>query len=296
MSILEAFFKINLGTSYTAERGIQAIKHQIRCSRKVIVNNIPVSLLEELLPLLEGKKVSVALKETDSWESIEDSIENICFYNADIEASYNNQKMNFGNIVLPNIIFDITWDKKGRIRDITTYKDHNCLKCDYRLNIYRYAEECGRDIYIGKILSPDKGIAHLLKDLNKSEKAYLVYVPDFLVEKTIPLFNGKDVRILLPSGHRVHPVVKEMHNSRMALSFITPNLKFREQNNVIAGAIWLPHIHYCVAWKDNRIIEIRTMEQDSCIHCMEKKHIVAWSTGIRLLSRRFKDREKLLLE
>jgi hypothetical protein len=294
MSILETLFNINLGTSYTPDRGIEVIKRKIRSSRKVIVNNIPVSLLEELLPLLEDKKVLVALKENGSRELIEDDIEDICFYNADIEASYNNQKMNFGNIVLSNMIFDITWDKKERIRDITTYKDHSCLKCDYRLNIYRYAEENGRDIYIGKIHSSDKGIAHLLKDLKKSKKAYLVYVPDFLVEKLIHLVNDKDVRILLPSGHRTHPVVKEMPHSRMAMSFITPNLELRGQNNVVAGGVWLPHVHYCVAWKDNRILEMRTMEQDSCIHCMEKKHITAWNMGIRLRSMRFRERKKSL--
>jgi hypothetical protein len=284
MSILEALFKINLGTSYTVDRGIQVIKRKIRCSRKVIVNNIPVSLLEELLPVLEDKNVSVSLSEDCHWESIEDNFENICFYNANIQASYNNQKMNFGNIVLPNMIFDITWDKKEQIRDITEYKDYNCLKCDYRLNICRYAEKYSRDIYIGKILSPDKGIALLLKDLKKSKEALIDYVPDFLVEKLIPFINGKDVRILLPSGHRVHPVVKKMPHSRMAMSLITPNLELRDQNNVIAGGIWFPHIHYCVAWKDNRILEIRTMEQNPCIHCMKKKHITAWTTGIRLHS------------
>lgn len=268
------------------------IKSKIRCSRKVIINNIPLSLLEELLPLLKGKKVSAALKENGSGKSIQDNVENICFYKSDIKASYKNQKMNFGNIVLPSVIFDITWDKKEGIQDITTYKDHHCLKCDYRLNIYRYAEKYNRDIYIGKILNPDKGIVHLLKDLKKSKKAYFVYTPDFLVEKAVPFFNGKDIRVLLPSGHHVHPVIKKMPHSRMAVSFITPSLVLRGQDNVIAGAIWFPHIHYCMAWKDNQVLEVRTMEQNSCIHCMEKKHITAWSTGIRLRSKKLKGCEK----
>jgi hypothetical protein len=282
MSLVEGIIKISFGASYNVDEGIRVIQREIRRSRRVIFNNIPVALVEEFLPLLKGKKVSAVLKENAHVDSVEEDIEDISYHTANIQAGYANKKMNFGCIVLPNIIFDITWDDKDDIRDITGLKFNKCLKCDYRLNLCEYAEKCDRDIYIGKILSPESGAKHLLNDLMKAEKAIIVYLPDFFLEKMIPFFNGKDIRILLPYGHHVHPLVKNMPQSRRAISWITPNLKIYDQDNAIAGGVCFPHIHYGVAWKDNNILEIRTIEMKECVRCMVEMYLTAWSFGKRL--------------
>lgn len=282
MSILEELFKINCGAVYNVDVGIRTIKQEAKRSRKLTLNNVPLSLIEELLPFLENKDVSVALSEDCYWESIEDCIENISYYDANILASYGNQKINFGCIVLPNAIFDITWDKKEGIRDITKFGDNKCLKCDFRLNLCRYAEEDEHDIHIGKILNPDEGVNILMKDLKESMKVLIVYIPDFLVEQMIPLLDDKEVRILLPYNHQIHPKVRNMPFSRTARSWITPKMGIHEQRNAIVGGICFPHVHYGVIWNEDRILEIRTVEVNSCIRCIVEKHVLAWNTGKNL--------------
>jgi hypothetical protein len=282
MSLIEGIIKISFGASYNLDEGIRMIQREIKRSRKVIFNNIPVALVEKFLPFLKGKKVSVVFKENAHVASVEEDIENISYYTADIHASHGNKNVNFGCIVLPNIIFDITWDNKDEILDITGLKFNKCLKCNFRLNLCEYAEKCDQGIYIGKILRPESGSKHLLNDLQKAEKAIIVYVPDFFIEKMAPFFNSKDIRILLPYGHRVHPFVKNMPQSRSARSWITPNLKIYEHDNAIAGGVCFPHIHYGVAWKNNRILEIRTIEMKECVHCMVEMYLAAWSFGKRI--------------
>lgn len=279
MSLFESIIKISFGASYSVDEGVRIIQREIKRSRRVIFNNIPVTLVEKCLPLLKGKKVSAVFKENTHLTSVAGEIKDISYHTANIQASYGNKKMNFGCIVLPNIIFDITWDNKDKIQDLTGLKFNRCLKCNFRPNLCEYAENSDRGIHIGKVLRPESGAKHLLNDLQKAEKAIVVYVPDFFIEKMIPFFNGKDIRILLPYGHRVHPSVKNMPQCRNARSWFTPNLKVYEHNNAIAGGVCFPHIHYGVAWKDNEVLEVRTIERKECVRCMVEMYFTAWSLG-----------------
>lgn len=278
MSLFDGILKINLAVTYRVDKGILAIKKGIVRSDKVTLNNIPISLLLELLPLLKGKDVSVNQKVADFNTSINDGIGDVFYHSAFIHASVGGEKMQFGCIVSPKKVFDIAWNERG-IQDITGVEAHDCLKCDFRVNLFEFAEKQGGEVSIGTVFDPEQGIRQIKEDLKKCSKAIISYVPNFLVEELLPFFPGKDIRILMPSGERIHPDVKSIPSSRVALNFVRGSMKVYEYQDVAVGGICFPHMHYAVAWKDGKIIEIRTIEIQGCIRCMVEKHITAWSFG-----------------
>ncbi len=283
MSLLEGILKVSFGVSYKVEDGIRDIKKRIRSSKKVILNNSPVSLLQELLPVLKGKDVSVTLKESDFKESIAEDIDGVSYHSAAIHAGHGEEKMHFGCIVLPNMLFDVIWNEDG-IRDISGIKLHSCLKCDLRVNLCQCAEASGEEVYVGGIYNAEEGVRLIKEDLKKSSKAIINYLPDFLIEELLPFFKGKEIRIMMPYGHRIHSEVKDIPHSRISRMLVKPRLRIHDHHDAMPGGICLPHIHYGVAWKDDKILEIRTIEVEECVQCMVGKHMSAWSLGKRIRS------------
>lgn len=283
MSLLERILKLSFGASYQVDEGIRNIKKEIRSSKKVILNNIPVSLVQELLPLLKSKNVSISLKENEYDPSIGDEIGGISYHDADIHAGYGDKNMHFGCIVLPKIIFDVIWNEDG-IQDISGFKTSSCLKCDLRINLCDNAAEYGQGVCVGAVFNAEDGLRHIKENLQKSSKAIINYLPDYLIEELLPYLKGKKIHIMMPHGHRVHADVKNIPQSRVARKLIKPHLKIHDHHDVMGGGICLPHIHYGIAWKDDKILEIRTAEVEECVHCMVKKHLTAWSLGKRISS------------
>jgi hypothetical protein len=192
--------------------------------------------------------------------------------------------MQFGSIVLSRKIFDILW-YKDEIKDVVEVKSPSCLRCNFRANICEYAEEFGHDVYIGDAFDADEGVNQIKEDLKKSSKTIFSYIPDFLIEELIPLIiKDKENRILMPYGHRIHPAVRGLPHSRIARRFIKPHFIVHNTHHVMGGGICFPHTHYGVAWKDDKILEIRTVKVKECVRCMVEKHITAWSFGKRIRS------------
>lgn len=283
MSLLEGIIKFSFGTSYKVKEGIQAIKKELICSKEAILNNIPVSLLQDILPHLKDKDVSITLKESSLVESIEDDIRDISYHSANIHAGYGDEKMQFGCIVLPKILFDIIWNEEG-VRDISAIKVRSCLKCDIRTDLCGCAAECGKEFYLGGVVDIAEGIELIKNDLKKSSKAIINYLPDYLIEELLPFLQGKDIRIMMPYGHRIDPDLESIPNSRISRKLIRPQLKVYDHNDAMCGGVCFPHIHYGVAWKGDEILEIRTLEVEECVRCMVEKHITAWSFGKRIRS------------
>src|SRR5512136_122041 len=60
MPVVNGKYEAKLGTTYaTVEEGISEIKRQIQKSRRIRISNIPMSMLEELKPLLKDKDLMV---------------------------------------------------------------------------------------------------------------------------------------------------------------------------------------------------------------------------------------------
>jgi hypothetical protein len=122
-------YEAKLGTKFKkTEDGIEEIKRRILRSRGIRINNIPMSLLDELKPHLRGKDLKIILplgaKTTQDLKEIGE----VAVTSARIYTEYDGEEANSGSVAFSDVIFNIAWTD-GEILDISTMEYSKCVKC-----------------------------------------------------------------------------------------------------------------------------------------------------------------------
>jgi len=129
LPIVDGRYEAKIGTTFTKpENGIEEMKRRIQRSRGIRINNIPMTLLDELKPLLKGKdlKIILPLGSTTTQELRE--LCDIGVANSRIYVEYDGEEANSGSVGLSDIIFNIAW-VDARILGVSTMEYSKCVKC-----------------------------------------------------------------------------------------------------------------------------------------------------------------------
>ena len=143
MPIVDGQYQAKMSTTFrTNEEAIQAIKDKIEKSRRVRISNIPMNLVEELLPLLKGKDVKIILpmKEKPSAELKE--IGDVAVQKAKIYKDYKGTEAIAGSVYFSDRVFSIAWIK-DKILQIDAMDYDKCVKCMRKMFDvgWRYSEK-----------------------------------------------------------------------------------------------------------------------------------------------------------
>jgi len=122
-------YEAKIGSTFTkAEDGIEEMKRRIQRSRSVRINNVPMTLLDELKPLLNGKDLKIILP-LGSTATLElRKLGDVGIANSRIYVEYDGEEANSGSVGLSDIIFNIAW-VDARILGISTMEYSKCVKC-----------------------------------------------------------------------------------------------------------------------------------------------------------------------
>ncbi len=112
----------------SAKEGIDAIKGKIENARKVKISNIPMSLLKELLVLLDGKDVKMILPANEEPTEELRKIGNVAIQKAKIYKDYKGVEAFAGSIYLSDVVFGVTWTGEN-ILQIDAMNYNKCVKC-----------------------------------------------------------------------------------------------------------------------------------------------------------------------
>ena len=129
MPIVDGVYEAKISTTYrTTEEAIEELKKRIEKSKRIRISNVPMSLLEKLLPLLEDKDVKIILpakeKPTDQLKKIgEFAIQKVKIY-----KDYKGTDANVGSIYFTDIIFSVAWTE-NEILQIDAMNYDKCVKC-----------------------------------------------------------------------------------------------------------------------------------------------------------------------
>ena len=128
MPIVNGKYEAKIGTTYKIGKGIEEIKRKIRRSKIIRISNIPMNLLKELMPLLEGKDLKIILPM--GVERIEEltKLGEVAVTKARLYRQYDEEEANVGNISFSDVIFNISWTD-DRIIEISTMEYSKCVKC-----------------------------------------------------------------------------------------------------------------------------------------------------------------------
>ena len=99
MPIVDGRYEAKIGTTFaTVEEGITEIKHMVQKSRKIRISNIPMSLLEELKPMLNDKDLMIILPMNEKSTEELKQLAPIATMKARIYVDYKGEEANSGSV------------------------------------------------------------------------------------------------------------------------------------------------------------------------------------------------------
>jgi len=143
MPIVDGQYQAKISTVFVSvKEGIKQLKDKISTSRKVRISNIPMGLLDKLLPALKGKDVKIILsnraKPTEKVREVSD----VAIQKAKIYSDFKGVEANEGSVYFSDVMFCVTWSK-DKILQISTMEYDKCVKCmkgTFEMR-WRYAEK-----------------------------------------------------------------------------------------------------------------------------------------------------------
>jgi len=129
MPIVDGKYEAKISTTFrSTQEAVEAITDKIKKSKRVRISNIPMELLEKLVPLLKDKDVKIILpmkeKPTDELRQLGE----VAVQKAKIYKDYRGVEAIAGSIYFADRVFNITWNK-NEIFEIEAMDYDKCVKC-----------------------------------------------------------------------------------------------------------------------------------------------------------------------
>jgi hypothetical protein len=129
MPIVDGKYEAKIGTTFaTVEEGVAEIKRMIQKSRRIRISNIPMSLLEELKPLLKDKDLMIILPLNEKPTEELKQLAPMATTKARIYVDYKGEEANSGSINFSRAVFNVAW-VNDKTLGISTIEYGKCVKC-----------------------------------------------------------------------------------------------------------------------------------------------------------------------
>jgi hypothetical protein len=129
MPIVDGQYQAKISTVFaSAKEGVERLKSKIAKSRKVRIANVPVGLIEKLLPSLKGKDAKIILPGSAKPTAQLREVGDVAVQKAKIYSDFKGVEANEGSIYFADVMFCVTWSK-DKILQISTMEYDKCVKC-----------------------------------------------------------------------------------------------------------------------------------------------------------------------
>lgn len=129
MPIVDGRYESKISTVYATVDGAKdEVKKSIKKARRIRINTVPMTLLEELKPLLRDKDLKIILplnqKPTEELKKLGEAATT----KSRIYVDYKGREANSGSIAFSDKIFNITWINE-EILEVSSMEYGKCVKC-----------------------------------------------------------------------------------------------------------------------------------------------------------------------
>jgi hypothetical protein len=129
MPIVDGKYEMKIGTTFaTVEEGVAELKRMIQKSRRIRISNIPMSLLEELKPMLKDKDLMIILPMNEKPTEELKQLAPTATTKARIHVDYKGEEANSGSTTFASAVFNIAW-LTDKILGVSTMEYGKCVKC-----------------------------------------------------------------------------------------------------------------------------------------------------------------------
>jgi len=129
MPIVDGMYEVKISTTFrSVKEAVDVIKDKIAKSRRVRISNVPVKLLDKLLPLLKGKDVKMILPFKEKVSDKLKEIGDVAVTKARIYKDHKGVEANAGSIYFSDRVFSVVWTDE-KILQIDSMDYDKCVKC-----------------------------------------------------------------------------------------------------------------------------------------------------------------------
>ena len=129
MPIVDGRYEAKISTTFrTLEEGLAKIEEKLKTARTVQISNVPMNVLQPLLPLLKGREVKIILPEGEKPTDELKQLGPVAVQKARIYKDYKGTEANLGSIYFSDRAFSIAWTK-DKVLEIDSMDYSKCVKC-----------------------------------------------------------------------------------------------------------------------------------------------------------------------
>jgi len=129
MPIVDGQYQAKISTVFASvKQGVEQLKSKIEQSKKVRISNVPMKLLKEMSPLLEGKDVKIILPNGQQATDELRAIGEVAMQKAKIYSDFKGVEADEGSVYFADVMFCVTW-AGTKILQISTMEYDKCVKC-----------------------------------------------------------------------------------------------------------------------------------------------------------------------
>ncbi len=110
-----------------------------------------------------------------------------------------------------------------------------------------------------------EGLSELKRIIQKSRRIRISNIPMRLLEELKPLLKDKDLMIILPLNEKPTEELKQLAPTATTKARIYVDYKEQEANS---GSINFASTVFNIAWLNDKILGISTMEYGKCVKCL----------------------------
>jgi hypothetical protein len=111
----------------------------------------------------------------------------------------------------------------------------------------------------------DDGVAEIKRMVQKSRRIRISNIPMLLLEELKPLLREKDLMIILPMGEKPTEELRQLASTATTKARIYVDYKGQEANS---GSINFANTVFNIAWLNDKILSVSTMEYSKCVKCL----------------------------
>jgi hypothetical protein len=129
MPIVDGKYEAKISTTFaTTEEGVEALKKKIQKSRRIRINSIPPSLLEQLKPFLRDKDLKIILPEGQKPDESLRQLGETASTKARIYVDFHGKEANTGGIYFSDTVYNIIW-LGDQVLSMSAMEYGKCVKC-----------------------------------------------------------------------------------------------------------------------------------------------------------------------
>jgi len=121
--------------------------------------------------------------------------------------------------------------------------------------------------------SMEEALAKIEERLKTAKAVQISNVPMRVVQPLLPLLKGREVKIILPAGEKPTDELKQLGPVAVQKARIYKDYKGTELN---LGSIYFSDRVFSIAWQDDKVVEIDSMDYGKCVKCLRGTFDSAW--------------------